>query len=150
MVRQEKAVGREQKPRSRTALATAALGLHGPQIHHGRTDRLGHRDDHARIGIEGIALVGLGRRGLGNGGEGSERLSTSGNRDGFMRDAFAENISWTSLFYATSSIAAVGCGWSSGRMTACAPFPALFEGLSFTCPSARTAANALSPSGSRK
>ena len=57
MVREQKAVGREQKPRPRPARATPAFARDAAQIDHSRAQRLGHRDDHPRIRVERFLLV---------------------------------------------------------------------------------------------
>ena len=67
MVREQKAVGREQEPRPRPARATPALARDGSQIDDGRAQRLGHRDDHPRIGVEGLLLVDRASRAIGRG-----------------------------------------------------------------------------------
>ena len=64
---EQKPVGSDQKAGSRSGCAAASVSADGAEIHHGRAELLGDRHDHARVSIEGFALVCLGCRATGLG-----------------------------------------------------------------------------------
>ena len=68
MVGEQEAVGREQESGPRSAAADATLAGLGPQVDDRRAQRLGHGDDHPRVGIQGLAFFLLGGRSIGDRG----------------------------------------------------------------------------------